>query len=215
MLIAHWGSTTVDSGSWLLHTERDSGCGSPGCATLGYADSVRRRGVLVGLVVFVALIAGDSASASPAGRSADACPARSYGMVPRTSWAPARTKLVPAGASSVVVCRYNGDNGGVEHPAKPAEVLLGTARFSSEAAVMGLVAQFNELSVDAAVHSCPDENLALLVYVNYRHRVLDIAVDSCLDVSNGRRVTWAFFGHPDGLPLIGYLVRATGGYWPL
>jgi hypothetical protein len=120
-------------------------------------------------------------------------------MVPRTSWAPARTKLVPAGASSVVVCRYNGDNGGVEHPAKPAEVLLGTARFSSEAAVMGLVAQFNELSVD----------------VNYRHRVLDIGVDSCLDVSNGRRVTWAFFGHPDGLPLIGQLVRATGGYWPL
>ena len=136
-------------------------------------------------------------------------------MVTRTSWAPARTELVPAGAVSMVVCRYNGDNSGVEHPTQPIEVLLGTTRFSAHGTVAGLVKQFNALSVDTAVHSCPIENMALLVFVNYRHRVLDIGVDSCLDVSNGRRVTWAFFGHPDGLPLIGQLVRATGGYWPL
>jgi hypothetical protein len=83
------------------------------------------------------------------------------------------------------------------------------------AEVTSLVSQFNELPAVPRVTSCPDEDLALLVLVDYPHHILDVGVDSCLVVSNGERdpPAWGFAG--DGWSLIGELIRASGGYWPL
>ena len=142
------------------------------------------------------------------------CPARFAGEVPATDWPPARRRLVPAGALSIRVCRYNGDNAGLTTPTHAQNVLLGEARIAKHNTVARLVDQFNGLGQDHPPHSCPDENVGLLVLVTYPgdHR-LDVGVDSCLLVSNGSTfpVAWVYSKAGPGLALVTRLVRVSGG----
>lgn len=121
---------------------------------------------------------------------------------------------MPTGVLSIRACRYNGDNLAVIRPAHPPHALLGEARIDKQADVAGLVRQFDALGPDHGAHSCPDEQIALLLRVRYLGgRRLDVGIDSCLTVSNGsgRHARWMLSDPSRGFLLMARLVRLTGG----
>jgi hypothetical protein len=109
------------------------------------------------------------------------------------------------------VCRYNGDNLAVVNPGHAQYVLLGETYITQRGEITSLSDQFNRLPPVRGVYSCPDEEIAFLVFITYRggHQ-LDLGIDLCLVVVNGSRSGW-IFAKPGAVSLIAELVRVTGG----
>ena len=184
-----------------------------------------RRGynaVVVAVVAGVLLAAGLEAAAAASGpgrlhvaesfAAAERCPSHSTGEVSRATWPTARKALFPVGAVSVRVCRYNGDIVGALKPARAKGVLLGQAVIANADSIKNLSRRFNRLGRDRGVHSCPDADIAFLVFAAYpgAHRIA-IGIDSCLLVSNGASGSYWVYAPPLAFPLIASLVQATGG----
>jgi hypothetical protein len=147
---------------------------------------VQKRGLALAVVLGFALLvflgagAGAGAGASPVA----ACPT-SDRVVPRTTVAGARRELVPARATSVLLCRYRGLN-----PYRKRFRLLGSGTVRAASKVAHLGAQLNALKVAGpGPIACPNDDGSLIVaYFRYRdgsRDVVRVATTGCEVVSNG------------------------------
>jgi hypothetical protein len=154
---------------------------------LGFAF-VQKRGLAlaVGLGFALLVVLGASAGASPV----TSCPG-SDRTVPRTTVAGATRELVPAGATSLLLCRYRGLN-----PYRKRFRLLGSGTVRAASKVAHLGAQLNALKVGGSGPiACPADDGSLIVaYFRYRdgsRDVVRIGTTGCEVVSNGPVNRWA------------------------
>lgn len=184
------------------------------CSSLYEAARVKRWGELVWAAAACATLAGCGTLANPSPRAAaalpPACPHRVAVRLGPERWVAARTRLAPAGASPIRLCRYAGLN------ARPRLALIRSRLLRSSRDVSGLVGELDALqSLPRGVINCPDDDgsqiLALLAYPNRHVVTISVGLTGCRIVTNGSVVRTAVgVGSPppgDGQQLVSQLER--------
>jgi hypothetical protein len=124
---------------------------------------------------------------------------------PAPSVSGARAPLVPAGATSLVLCRYRGLN-----PPTLARRLLAMHRVTGRAEVESIAAALNTLPVSRGVFSCPmddgSEIIATFVYAQRTSVAIRIGLRGCETVT-GTHPPVRTAAHPAGQRLIARLER--------
>jgi hypothetical protein len=131
-----------------------------------------------------------AAALATAPSASSVCPASD--RTPTVSQAPAAdATLVPPGADSLTVCRYNG----LANPPPlsvagfPAFGLVGVGVVGDQATIARLASELNALPLASGVRSCPaDFGNAVVAYFGYPSGpgdVVRVGLSGCNDVSNG------------------------------
>ncbi len=150
-----------------------------------------------------------AAGHTPVGAEASSCPGHAPGKIAPRSWAAARTRLAPAGARAVLLCRYG---------PLPKTGLERSVFVSGPGEIARLVSDFNRLPLfPRRGVNCPfDDGTEVVAHLRYTGgRTVEIAVSltGCGLVSNGtltRSVSGFGGGHPYGPALRVALERLTG-----
>jgi hypothetical protein len=152
------------------------------------------------------------AAAAPAPR---ACPASGPSKLASPSWPAAKSKLVPAGASALRLCRYAGLN------ATPRLALLDQTLVQQHKHVARLVGELDALvPFPPGAFACPaDDGSQILVLASYpaHHQLrVSVALTGCGTATNGSVIsTTANAGNnPHGPKLLAQLKRLTGDTQP-
>ncbi len=180
--------------------------------------ALRRIALGVALAACVVTRASISLASPPAGYAAIACPVRApdptslHGPA-HNPWADTHSRLAPAGASKIILCRYSGLND------RPASALIATRVIQNHRNVGDLVTGYNKLpQFPSAAIACPSDDassiLALLLYRSGKVVEVLAGLTGCEGVTNGDlKRTAAGFGTPGqyGPQLLIELERLLGG----
>ena len=153
---------------------------------------------LIGVLAMLVVVAAAPASTHAAEPFAHGCPSEApeEGTVAKLNHNPAARKaIVPAGATSVRLCRYWGFAGPSGRQTPKTQARVGRLR---DARVVGdrdlleaLTLEFRELTAETTgAHGCPeDEGAEMYAAFSYRRAqpvILDIGLSGCESVGNGK-----------------------------
>ena len=160
--------------------------------------------ILVVVVVIVAVTAGHAKTTAKAAPGlstvahVDKCPASDHSQA-EAAMSGKRTQeggsqFVPSGATSLLLCRYNGlkDPPPIDVPGKPAFGLVASATVHSRASIATITGGLNAIKIQPpnAVFNCPaDFGRYLFAYFGYpsgRDYAYAIDIDGCQTITSGK-----------------------------